>query len=270
MAAALWLLLLSYTPAQRLQLQVRPRTVAALQRWRQPFCLSADPENVRGRESSSSDQQQVDGGKAVALDLTEQDADMIKMSDLGHNMTGNNQKEHARPLFGALRRSRPASQQSSLKYTELSAANSSRPGGMVWANFRRRFRKRKDEAELNRTEPLIDMELIEAVAEDVDAAFATRRRRLNLRLARSLQTFKEEVLDEVSMQEQAVRDRQERLAKRQKEIFESLAGLRGDIMEDIETLLGQVLRLCKVPVSCMRHLCERSKAMATDPIHATH
>jgi len=110
---------------------------------------------------------------------------------------------------------------------------------MLWGRMRRRFQRLEEthaEAGGDAVEPasLERPALLEGMAEDVEKAIAERRRRLNLRLSTSLRRFRQEVMDEVEMQAEASRERQEKLARRQRVILDSLAALREDILEDIE------------------------------------
>jgi len=111
---------------------------------------------------------------------------------------------------------------------------------MLWSRLRRRFRHGREE---RHEELLSDLEsdagVVEDIAQDIEAVLENRRKRLRLKLGKSLRIFRAEVLDEMESQRSAVRDRQTRLKRRQSDILDSLAALREDIVEEIEeTLLG--------------------------------
>ena len=84
--------------------------------------------------------------------------------------------------------------------------------------------------------------LLEGVAADVDAALAARRRRLKFKLGTSLKKFREDVLDEVELQANEAKERQDRLKARQFGIQESLGALRQDLLDEIEEGLAGVKR----------------------------
>lgn len=66
--------------------------------------------------------------------------------------------------------------------------------GFVWKHIKRLFE------EAPKTQAHDIPPLIEGVTEQVEAAIAERRRRLNAKLGESLQNFRQEVLDEASLQ----------------------------------------------------------------------
>ena len=71
---------------------------------------------------------------------------------------------------------------------------------------------------------------------------AARRRRLKFKLGTSLKKFREDVLDEVELQANEAKERQDRLKARQFGIQESLGALRQDLLDEIEEGLGGVKR----------------------------
>ena len=88
--------------------------------------------------------------------------------------------------------------------------------------------------------------LLEGVAKDVDMAIAQRRRRLNVKLGTSLKTFKQELLDEVSLQVAATKERRQLVAERReaasRDIASSFDALRSDLNDEIEEALAGVQR----------------------------
>ena len=88
--------------------------------------------------------------------------------------------------------------------------------------------------------------LLEGVAKDVDMAIAQRRRRLNVKLGTSLKTFKQELLDEVSLQAAATKERRQLVAERRdaasRDIASSFDALRSDLNDEIEEALAGVQR----------------------------
>lgn len=98
---------------------------------------------------------------------------------------------------------------------------------MLWGRIRRRFaraRAEKAAAAAAASEgrggsappPLtaLDPEMVEEITEEIELAISARRRRVNARLGQSLKRFKGDITEEVSVQASAVRERQERLARR--------------------------------------------------------
>lgn len=91
-------------------------------------------------------------------------------------------------------------------------------GLKIWGRIRRRVQAEDQ-----------DSTLLAGVAQDIDAALAARRRRLNAKLGTSLKRFREEVLDEVELQANETKERQQRLRSRQEDIQQSLVALRQDV-----------------------------------------
>ena len=109
--------------------------------------------------------------------------------------------------------------------------------GLLWPRRSRRVREAREAEEAEDIAPLL-----EGIAEDVDLALATRRRRLQAKLGTSLRTFRAEVLDEVELQANEYKDRQEKLKMRQADIAQSLAALRQDLLDEVEESLRGVQR----------------------------
>lgn len=103
-----------------------------------------------------------------------------------------------------------------------------------------RIRRRVVEAEVQEPEDLTP--LLEGVSKDIDTAIAIRRRRLKAKLGSSLKSFREEVLNEVQLQANETKERQDRLKTRQESILQSLTALRADLLDEVEDGLKGVKR----------------------------
>ena len=111
-----------------------------------------------------------------------------------------------------------------------------RRGLSVWNRIRGRVKESEAEPDTD------TVELLEGVAQEIDTALATRRRRLRAKLGSSLKNFRGEVLNEVELQASEAKERQERLRSRQATIQESLKNLREDLLDEIEEGLAGVKR----------------------------
>jgi len=84
--------------------------------------------------------------------------------------------------------------------------------------------------------------LVHGITEEVGAAIAARRRRLDARLGASLKQFRSEVLEEANLQASEAKERQKRLKERRQDILSSLEGLQDDILEEIEAVVSGMKR----------------------------
>ena len=118
--------------------------------------------------------------------------------------------------------------------------------GLFWRRARDKVAELESDASLS--------EGIDAVAGEAEAVIAARRRMLDTKLKRSLKRFRSEVTEEVETQATEASQRQERLKERQALIFESLAGLREDILDEIEARTEGVRRGGRTLESSLREL----------------
>jgi len=109
--------------------------------------------------------------------------------------------------------------------------------GVVWRRVRQRFEKSGIPEDLEAVAPLV-----EGVSEDIESAIAARKRLLRARLGSSLKHFRQEVLEEVNLQADEAKGRQERLLERRDEILASLHGLQEDIIGEVDVVLSSVKR----------------------------
>lgn len=109
---------------------------------------------------------------------------------------------------------------------------SKRRGLPIWTRIRRRARQADDS----------QVDVLEGVAQDIDSAMASRRRRLRATLGKSLKGFREEVLNEVELQANETKERKDRLRARQVTIQDSLGVLRQDLLDEIDGGLAGVKR----------------------------
>jgi len=98
-----------------------------------------------------------------------------------------------------------------------------------WWWLGRRRNKEEKQHEQNRRDNLLKEEGL-----FIDAKVKQFGERLNAGLAASLETFRDEVLSEVIVQQDQARDKLERLKKRQSAIWDSLTDLGQEVLDDIE------------------------------------
>ena len=112
-----------------------------------------------------------------------------------------------------------------LERPETDVDTPSRQRGLLWGRLRGKVKVQPD-APLDESATVLKTE--------IDQVISARRKLLDTKLKVSLSRVRSEVMEEVETQADEAKQRQERLAERQRLIVESLSGLREDILDDIE------------------------------------